>query len=455
MVDVVSEAIWIRQPQAVWSGNDKDAGGGIVVERDKIVELVANGQTPTRPYSQVFDASEHVLLPGLINAHHHFYQTLTRALPAAINKRLFPWLKTLYPVWARLGEKQMAVASRLAMVELLMSGCTTASDHHYLFTDALGDAIDIQLDEATRLGMRVVLTRGSMSLGQDQGGLPPNSTVQSESTILADSERLVSQYHQSGEGAMQQIALAPCSPFSVSRELMKETASLARRMGVRLHTHLAETADENAYCEREFGLRPLDYLEDCGWLSSDVWLAHGIHFSDSELKRLGKAGTGICHCPSSNMMLASGICRGIELEAAGATVGLGVDGSASNDGSSMIAELRQALLIHRLRYDADEVTHIDTLRWATSGSAACLGRNDIGELDVGKQADLALFRLDELRFSGAGDPIAALVLCGAQSADAVMIGGCWRVRGGQALGVDIAALRAEHQQAARQLQQAL
>ena len=450
----MTDTLWIRQPLGVFTGNDSDAANGIVVQEDRIVELVPRGKQPVTPFDTTFDASEHVVLPGLVNAHHHFYQTLTRAFPPAINKRLFPWLQTLYLVWARLSEKQMAVASRLAMVELLMSGCTTASDHHYLFTDALGDAIDVQLNEAAKLGMRVVLTRGSMSLGKDQGGLPPNSTVQSENAILADSERLVKRYHQSADGAMQQIALAPCSPFSVSRELMRDTATLARNLGVRLHTHLAETADENAFCEREFGLRPLDYLDDCGWLADDAWLAHGIHFNDDELQRLGKAGTGICHCPSSNMILASGICRGIELESAGAAVGLGVDGSASNDGSNIINEVRQALLIHRLRYDADEVSHLDALRWATAGSARCLGRSDIGELAVGKQADLALFRLDELRFSGAGDPLAALVLCGAQSADAVMVKGAWRVRDARPLDVDLDALRHEHRQAAAQLQQA-
>lgn len=449
----MSETLWIRQPLAVYTGIDDDASGGVVVRDGRIVETLSAGQQPTTTDHQIFDASEHVLLPGLINAHHHFYQTLTRAFPPAINKRLFPWLQTLYPVWARLSEKQLALASRLAMTELLMSGCTTASDHHYLFTDALGEAIDVQFQEAASLGMRVVLTRGSMSLGQDQGGLPPNSTVQTEDAILADSERLVARYHQPGEGAMQQIALAPCSPFSVSRELMRDTATLARQLGVRLHTHLAETADENAFCEREFGLRPLDYLDDCGWLAGDVWLAHGIHFDDSELTRLGAAGTGICHCPSSNMILASGICRGMELEAAGAAVGLGVDGSASNDGSNMIGEVRQALLIHRLRYDADDVTHLDALRWATRGSARCLGRDDIGSIAVGKQADLALFRLDELRFSGAGDPLAALILCGAQQADAVMVGGQWRVRDGQPIDVDLAALRAQHQVAAQQLQE--
>ena len=296
-----------------------------------------------------------------------------------------------------------------------------------------------------------MLTRGSMSLGQDDGGLPPQSTVQSDAEILDDCHRVITQFHQQGEGAMVQLALAPCSPFSVTTDLMKETAKLARENGVRLHTHLAETEDENNFCLSTFGLRPLDYLESVGWLSSDVWLAHGIHFNDQEIKRLGTAKVGIAHCPSSNMILASGICRTKELEAAGAHVGLAVDGSASNDGSNMIQEVRQALMINRLRYQADQVSHLDALFWATKGSAQVLGRDDIGELAVGKQADLALFNLDELRFSGSHDPLAALILCGAHKADYVMVAGQWKVKMGLLIDNDIDDIKARHGEAASNL----
>jgi 8-oxoguanine deaminase len=269
---------------------------------------------------------------------------------------------------------------------------------------------------------------------------------------LRDSERLIREYHDPNPGAMVQIALAPCSPFSVSTELMAASATLARQYGVRLHTHLAETHDETAFCEKMFGLRPVDYLEKVGWLADDVWLAHGIHFNDEEIARLGAAGIGICHCPSSNMVLSSGIARTLELEQAGSPVGLGVDGSASNDGSNMIQEVRQALLLQRLRYDASEVTHQAAYRWATEGSARCLGRHDIGTIAVGAEADLALFRLDEPRFSGAGDPLAALLLCGAHRAHDVMIGGDWRVRDGNIIGLDLDELMDSHHQLGLKLQ---
>jgi 8-oxoguanine deaminase len=384
-----------------------------------------------------------VVLPGLINTHHHFYQTLTRTHPQAINKELFDWLKALYPVWARLTPEAHRLATRLALTELLMSGVTCTSDHHYVFPGGLDEAMDIQVEEAARVGIRMMVTRGSMNLSVKDGGLPPDSVVQDQDTILADCERVVGKYHQRGEGAMVQIALAPCSPFSVTRELMRETGALAERMDVRLHTHLAETRDEDDFCKATFGMRPLEYLEDCGWLNNRTWLAHGIHFNDEDIKKLGRHGVGVCHCPTSNMTLASGQCRICELEAAGVAVGLGVDGSASNDSSNLMEGVRHALLLNRLTYSA-KVTHLDALRWATKGSAACLGRSDIGEIAVGKQADLAMFTLDELRFSGAGDPIAALVLCGAHRADRVMVAGRWRVIDGQPEGIDVARLRLDH-----------
>lgn len=441
--------IWIKQPMAVYC--PEDAANGLVIDNGVITELVGKGQEPSQPVDQLFDASEHVLLPGLVNCHHHFYQTLTRAFPPALDKELFNWLQTLYPVWANLTPDMVSLSSQLAMAELMLSGCTTASDHHYLFSDGLEDAIDRQVAAAHHLGMRATFTRGSMSLGRDAGGLPPQRVVQTEDAILSDSERLINTFHQSEPGAMINIALAPCSPFSVSTELMRASADLSDKHNVRLHTHLAETLDEEAFCLERFGLRTVDYLESVGWLNNRTWLAHGIHFNDEEMKRLGHAGVGISHCPSSNMILASGICRTLELEAAGCPIGLGVDGSASNDGSNLITEVRQALLIQRLRYGSSKVSHLDVLRWATKGGAKVLGRDDIGTLAVGKQADLALYKLNELRFSGSHDPLAALPLCGAERADRVMIAGKWTVIDGRIPHLDIGKLMADHRQAAKKL----
>lgn len=442
--------VWIKNPLAVLTDHP-DAGGGVVVSGQQIVELVPGGSQPSLQVNEVFDASRHVLTPGLVNCHHHFYQTLTRALPAALNLELFDWLKTLYPVWAGLDEDMLQLASELALAELLLSGCTTAADHHYLFPPGLDSAIDIQVEAARTLGVRVTLTRGSMSLGRDDGGLPPQQVVQDGQHILDDSERLIAAYHQPQVGGMVQIALAPCSPFSVTPEIMRESAALARQKQVRLHTHLAETLDEENFCRRRFGCRTVDYLESVDWLGPQTWLAHGIHFDDDEIARLGQAGVGICHCPSSNMVLASGICRNLELEAAGSPVGLGVDGSASNDGSNMIGEVRQAMLLQRLRYGSARVSHLDAWRWATEGGAAVLGRTDIGRIAVGQQADLALFSLDEPRFSGSHEPLAALLLCGAQRAERVMVAGRWRVIDNTIVGLDLERLMARHQQAAQRL----
>ncbi|WP_324731935.1 8-oxoguanine deaminase [Pseudomonas paeninsulae] len=443
--------IWIKNPLAVFTANQLDATGGLVIDNGLISELLGAGQQPSRPCDQVFDAREHVLLPGLINTHHHFYQTLTRAWAPVVNQPLFPWLQTLYPVWARLTPEKLALASKVALAELLLSGCSTAADHHYLFPDGLEHAIDVQVEAVRELGMRAMLTRGSMSLGEADGGLPPQQTVQQGEVILADSQRLIRQYHERAAGAQIQIALAPCSPFSVTPEIMRQSAELAEELDVRLHTHLAETLDEEDFCLQRFGLRTVDYLHSVGWLGPRTWLAHGIHFNPDEIARLGAAGTGISHCPSSNMRLASGICPTLDLQAAGAPIGLGVDGSASNDASNMILETRQALYLQRLRYGAEKITPQLVLGWATQGSARLLGRTDIGELAVGKQADLALFKLDELRFSGSHDPLSALLLCGADSADRMMIGGQWRVIDGQIEGLDVAQLIADHRQAAREL----
>lgn len=443
--------IWIKNPLATFTPEAVDGRGGLVIENNLISEVLAAGQQPARPCDLLFDARDHVVLPGLINTHHHFYQTLTRAWGPVVNQPLFPWLKTLYPVWARLTPDALALASKVAMAELLLSGCTLAADHHYLFPRGMEESIDIQVETVRELGMRAMLTRGSMSLGEDEGGLPPRHTVQGQQQILDDSLRLVRQYHQRGAGAQIQIALAPCSPFSVTEEIMVESAKLAAELDVRLHTHLAETLDEEAFCLERFGLRTVDYLEKVGWLGDRTWLAHGIHFNPDEIARLGAAGTGVCHCPVSNMRLASGICPTLDLEAAGAPVGLGVDGSASNDASNLMQEARQALYLQRLRYGAERITPRKVLEWATRGSAKLLGRGDLGELLPGKQADLALFKLDDLRFSGSHDPIAALILCGAERADRVMVGGKWRVVDGVIEGLDIEQLIARHKVAAAAL----
>lgn len=446
-----AQRLWIKNPLAVFTANSQDASGGVVVEGAVIRELVPAGGEPTISCDAVFDARERVLLPGLINTHHHFYQTLTRAWAPVVNVPLFPWLKQLYPVWARLDAEGLALASKVAMAELLLSGCTTTTDHHYLFPQGMEEAIDVQVDVVSELGMRAVLTRGSMSLGEDEGGLPPRHAVQQGETILRDSERLIKRYHQRGEGAWLQIALAPCSPFSVTSEIMRDSAQLAQREDVRLHTHLAETLDEENFCLQRFGLRTVDYLESVGWLNDRTWLAHGIHFDESEIQRLGRAGVGVCHCPVSNMRLASGMCPTVDLEYAGVAIGLGVDGSASNDASNIMYEARQALYLQRLRYGAEAITPQRVLGWATRGSAKLIGRSDIGEIAVGKQADLALFAQDELRFSGSHDAISALLLCGAERAEHVMVGGKWRVTDGNIVGLDVPDLISRHRKAAAKL----
>jgi len=442
-------ALWIKDPLAILADGAKR---GLVLQDGRIVELVAAGHSPTAQNVEIYDAGEHVVLPGLINTHHHFYQTLTRAVPAALDRELFPWLQALYPIWARLTPQALDLGMTLAMAELLLSGCTTTTDHHYVFPAGLEDAIDIEVAAAKRLGLRVLLTRGSMNLSQRDGGLPPDSVVQDEDAILADSERVVARYHEAGQGAMVQIALAPCSPFSVTTSLMRSTAELGGRLNVRMHTHLAETEDENRYCQEVYHCRPLDYLESCGWLNDRVWLAHGIHFDAGEMKRLARAGTAISHCPCSNQTLASGTCPVCAMEQAGVKIGIGVDGSASNDGSNLMQEVRAAFLLQRSRYGVKAVSHTDALRWATKGSAACVGRTDIGEIAVGKMADLALFKLDEPRFSGSGDPLAALVLCGAHRADRVMVGGRWIVQDGEIPNLDLGALMQRHSAAAHALQ---
>jgi len=445
-------SIWIKNPMAVFTANSKDARGGFIISEGQITELIALGQKPVQHYDEVFDAQGCVITPGLINSHHHFYQTLTRAWAPVVNAPLFPWLKTLYPVWAKLNPEQLHLATQVALSELLLSGCTFAADHHYLFPQQLSNAIDIQAVAAQEIGLRVMLTRGSMSLGEDAGGLPPQHTVQEMDIILKDSERLVSRYHQRDADAMVNIALAPCSPFSVTQDIMRESATMAEQLDVRLHTHLAETIDEENFCLQMFGMRTVDYLESVGWLNKRTWLAHGIHFNADEIGRLGAAEVGICHCPHSNMRLASGICPTLDLLEAGSVVGLGVDGSASGDASNLILEAKQAMYLQRLKYGAERITPQLALGWATQGSAKLLGREQhLGQLEVGYQADLAFYRLDDIRFSGSHDPVAALLLCGADRAEHVMVNGKWVVRDQTLVNIDLDELQAKHRLAAKQL----
>ncbi|HWJ73476.1 MAG TPA: 8-oxoguanine deaminase [Kaistia sp.] len=451
----MTEHLWIKDPIATLGDG---AERGVVVADGRITELVPKGAEPVHPVHRVFDASRHVVTPGLINTHHHMFQTMTRAHPLAINKSLWPWIASIYPVWTRhVNATNFRLAARLSMTELMMSGCTTASDHHYLFPRGLEDAMDIEAEEAAAIGMRMTLTRGALDLtgAEDSQAIAPGGAIQDDDVILADCERVIARYHDASDGAMTRVALAPNAPFDVTKRLMRETAALAEKHDCRLHTHLVETAREAAFARETHGMTAADYLEEVGWLSGRVWLAHGIHFDDAEIAKLGRHGVGICHCPTSNMVLSSGICRTKELEAAGSPVGLGVDGSASNDNSNLMEAVRHALMIGRLRYDAETVTHGDALRWGTQGSARCLGRDDIGVIAVGKQADLAFWSLDELRFSGAGDPIAALVLCGAHAADRVMVKGEWRIEDGAPIGVDLAKLRHEHHAASRAFLEAL
>jgi len=438
--------LWIKDPLAILA---EGAERGVVVEGTRIVECVSRGATPSAPVEATFDASRHVVLPGLVNTHHHFYQTLTRAHPAGFGKELVPWLVALEQVWKGIRPEHLRLAVRLAMVELMLSGCTTTADHHNLFPAALRNAIDIEVEEARKLGLRMTVTRGSMGLSEKDGGIQPDSIVQDADAILEDSERVLKLFHDPKPGAQIRIALAPCSPLAVPQRVLVESAKLAERWDCRLHTHLCQSPDEDAYSQATYGKRSVDLLEEAGWLSPRAWVAHGIHFNADEIGRLGRAGVGVCHCAASDMMLAMGVCPTKDLEAAGVPVGLGVDGSASNDSSNMMEAVRHALMLGRLRYGASGLSHLDALRWATEGSARCLGRDDIGKIAVGLEADLALFTLDEPRFSGAHDPIAALVLCGAHRADRVMIAGRWRVVDGAPLGVDLAALIAEHRAAAR------
>ncbi|HSJ70225.1 MAG TPA: 8-oxoguanine deaminase [Acidimicrobiia bacterium] len=404
---------------------------------------------------EVVDVRGHVVLPGLINTHHHFYQTLTRAFPGAQDVGLFDWLRTLYPVWARLTPDDVRTATRLALCELALSGCTTTSDHQYLFPN--GSRLDDQIEGAAPVGLRFHAARGSMSLGESDGGLPPDSVVEAADAILADTQRVIEAFHDPNPGSMTRVVVAPCSPFSVTPEIMRESAVLARHYGAHLHTHVAETLDEEQFCLDTHGMRPVELMEDLGWVGDDVWFAHGIHVNDDEVDRLADSGTGVAHCPSSNMRLASGIAPVRRYLDAGVRLGLGVDGSASNDASHMIAEVRQAMLLSRLAAaptleGGRLLTARDALRIATRGSASVIGRDDVGSLEVGKCADFIAISLDRIEYAGAlQDPVAAVVFASSGRVDHSWVHGRRVVRDGEVVGVDVPQLVSHHNHAAARM----
>lgn len=426
------------------------AGGGVFI-RDRAIERVGFTDDLPQNADVVIDASGLILLPGLVNTHHHFFQTLTRAVPGTQDVTLFTWLARLYPIWARLTPEAMRVSSAIAMAELMLSGCTTTSDHTYLWPN--GSSVDDQLEAAAELGMRFHAARGSMSVGQSLGGLPPDALVEAEPAILKDCQRIIERHHDPERFAMTRIVLAPCSPFSVSADLMRETIALARHYDVHCHTHLAETLDEERYCEEHFHARPVAFAESLGWIGPRVWHAHMVHPSQNEIGNLGRSRTGIAHCPTSNMRLGSGIAPIPALLAAGARVGIGVDGSASNDGSAMLDEVRQALLVHRVHGDPEAITAREVLGLATHGGAAVLGRDDVGVLAPMMAADIVGYRDDALGLAGGAvhDPLAALVFCRPGNVDFSMINGRVRIRDGAFVDVDLAGLIRRHNEIAHAL----
>ncbi|HSF83649.1 MAG TPA: 8-oxoguanine deaminase [Anaerolineales bacterium] len=434
--------------------------GGFFV-RDGFIEQVGKSEDLPNNGDKILDLRDHIVLPGLINTHHHFYQTLTRVIPAAQNANLFNWLKTLYPIWAGMTAEDIQISTKTALAELALSGCTTASDHLYIFPN--GSRLDDEIEAAREVGVRLHASRGSMSLGESQGGLPPDRVVEDEAYILKDSQRLIETYHDPNPGAMVQVVLAPCSPFSVTPDLMRQSASLAREYGVHLHTHLAETQDEEVFCLEKFGHRPVAYMDQLNWLGSDVWFAHSVHVSGGEIQTYAQTGSGVAHCPTSNMRLASGIAPIVEMLQGGVKVGLGVDGSASNDGSNLLAEARQAMMVSRVRAgllgaslsggnSMPLMTARQAFEIATCGSASVLGRSDLGSLEPGKCADFFAINLNRLDYAGAlHDPLAAVIFCAPIKADITVVGGNMVVNEGQIITLELQTLVEEHNRRAKQL----
>lgn len=441
----------------------REIKNGAIVIRDNVIEVLGSSDQVRRELSaqdlqpqQTLDASGCILMPGLVNCHHHLYQTLTRSIGTAEGKSLFNWLQTLYPIWGQMDAEAVYISAKLGLAELMLSGATTVADHLYLFPN--GARLDDEIRAARELGVRFHPTRGSMSLGQSQGGLPPDDVCEDEADILADCERVISEFHDPERYSMLRIGLAPCSPFSVTPELLRKTADLARRhQGVHLHTHLAETIDENRFCEQQFGMRPVAYMQSLGWSGDDVWFAHMVHPDNAEIAVLAETRSGVCHCPSSNMILASGIAPVRDMCDAGVRVGIGVDGSASNDGNQLLGEARQAMLLQRVGWpgfesSADRFSAREALELATRGGAAVLGRDDIGSLEVGKAADLVAYRVDGIRHAGSGgDPVSGLLTCAPVSAWLVVINGRVVLERGQITGLDLESLVTQHNAQAERL----
>ena len=424
---------------------------GAIFVRDNVIEQVGPSADLPQTADEVLDLSGHVVIPGLVNTHHHFYQTLTRAVPDAQNKELFDWLVTLYPIWARITPEGIRVSAQVAAAELALSGCTTASDHLYMLPN--GTRLDDEIEAVQQVGLRFHASRGSMSLGESHGGLPPDSLVEDEAAILADCQRVIETFHDNSRYSMLRITLAPCSPFSVTRDLMRESAALARSYpGVRLHTHLAETKPDVQYSLDQFGLLPGDYAEDVGWVGEDCWHAHCVHLNSEAITRFGRTGTGVAHCPGSNARLASGISPVVEMLHAGMPVGLGVDGSASNDSSHLLNEARMAMLFQRAKGDPAALTARQTLEIATLGGARVLGRDDIGALKPGMAADFVAFDVRGLGDAGAlHDPVAALLFCTSTNVAYNVTNGRVLVREGRLTTLEIEPVIERHNALARAL----
>ncbi|VVE86950.1 8-oxoguanine deaminase [Pandoraea bronchicola] len=434
------------------AGRREIARGGLYVEDNRIVAVGTSDTLPATA-DEVLDLTGHVVIPGLVNTHHHMYQSLTRAIPAAQDGELFNWLTNLYPVWANLTPEMIRVSTQTAMAELLLSGCTTSSDHLYIYPN--GCKLDDSIEAAAEIGMRFHASRGSMSVGQSQGGLPPDRVVEREDAILKDTQRLIETYHDEGRYAMLRVVVAPCSPFSVSRDLMRESASMARHYGVSLHTHLAENVNDIAYSREKFGMTPAEYAQDLGWVGHDVWHAHCVQLDDAGIALFAKTGTGVAHCPCSNMRLASGIAPIRRMRDAGVPVGLGVDGSASNDAANMIGEARQALLLQRVGFGPSAMTAREALEIATVGGARVLGRDDIGVLAAGMAADFVAFDTRSVGMAGGlHDPVAALVFCNPGQAAYSVVNGRVVVREGRLATLDLPSLVTRHNALARQLAEA-
>ena len=440
----------MSEPGKDESNIESEIKGGGLFARNGIIEAVGESSSLPQIADTIIDMKGHVVIPGMVNTHHHLFQNLTRAVPAAQNSELFGWLKTLYPIWSNIGPEHVYWSTALGLAELALSGCTTSSDHLYIYPN--GAKLDDSLSAASDIGVRFHGTRGSMSIGESHGGLPPDSLTEKETFILSESQRLIETYNDSSRYAMQRVALAPCSPFSVSIDLMRESAAMARSYGVGLHTHLAENAEDIEYGLQQFGMRPGEYVEAVGWTGDDVWHAHCVQLNSEEINLFAKTGTGIAHCPCSNMRLASGIAPVRQMLDTGVKVGLGVDGSASNDSGNMLNEARQTMLLQRVNSKASTMTAREALRVATIGGASVLNRDDIGMLVPGYAADITAFKRDNVDFSGSDwDPVASLVFCGPSKANYTIINGKIVVSEGQLTSIPMEKLVHEHSKLSRDL----